>query len=71
MKYWPDKLEGNIHAVIKMEVKYPQVSNDEVVCAIQLEWIFLKRASKDTVQAFVGVKKFFGGNYCLIFLQEI
>ena len=35
-------------AITKMVGKYPQESYAAVVCAIQLEWIFLQCVTKDT-----------------------
>ena len=45
-----DKLEEDISAVAKTAERYPQESYATLACAIQLEWIFFQRVTKDKGQ---------------------
>ena len=57
IKDWTEKWERNICVVTKTTGKHPQKSYSAVVRAIQLEWIFLKCATKDMGQVFAGVER--------------
>ena len=57
LKYRTSKWERNIRSITKTAEKYPHESYATVVCAIQLEWIFLKCVTKDTGCAFAVVEK--------------
>ena len=49
--------EKIINTISETAGKYPQESYAAVVCAIQSEWVFLQRVTRDMGDAFVVVKK--------------
>ena len=57
----------NIHAITETAGKYPQDSYAAVVCAIQLEWIFLQHVIKGTGRA---VEKLIREKKILLFSSE-
>ena len=65
-----EKWERNIHAITEIADKYPQESDTAVACAIQSEWIFFQRATKDMGQAFKGLENLCGKYVCLVFPLE-
>ena len=66
-----EKWERDICSLRTMAEKYPQESYATEACAVQLEWIFLKRTKKVTVQAFAGLEKYAGNRFDLSFLWKI
>ena len=66
-----EKWGRNIHAIAKMAVgNYTHQSSTMVISVIQSECIFLKRVTKDTGQAFVGLEKFMQQDVLLVFSLE-
>ena len=58
LKKRTEKWEREIRAVRETVEKYHQESYSVAALAIQSEWIFLQRVTKDTGQAFAGLETF-------------
>ena len=57
LKNCTETLERNIHTIRKSTGKYTQESYAAVVIAIQLEWCFIQRVTKNMGDVFAGVEK--------------
>ena len=70
-KLYRYKWERDIRLLSKTADTYTQDIFDAVVCTVQLEWIFLKRVTKDMVQAFTGLEKVLWETFlpCIFFLK--
>ena len=71
LKVCTNTWERNITKISKTTGKYPQENYATVVCAIQLERIFLQCVKKNSGDVFVGVEKLLRENFLLqIFFEK-
>ena len=63
---------GEIHLCSqKTANKYPQESYAAVDHVVQADWIFHQCVTKERLKAFMGLEKFCGKPFCLLFSLEI